>query len=61
MCVNDTVIHLANPHVPFGGVGNSGMGACHEKDRLRHLHPLPHGGAPGRTGPAHAVPYGAKT
>ena len=29
VCVNDTVIHLANPHVPFGGVGNSGMGACH--------------------------------
>lgn len=31
VCVNDTVIHLANPHVPFGGVGNSGMGACHGK------------------------------
>lgn len=29
VCVNDTVIHLANPHVPFGGVGSSGMGACH--------------------------------
>lgn len=31
VCVNDTVIHLANPNVPFGGVGNSGMGCCHGK------------------------------
>ena len=31
VCVNDTVIHLTNPNVPFGGVGNSGMGACHGK------------------------------
>lgn len=28
-CVNDTVIHLAVPGLPFGGVGNSGMGAYH--------------------------------
>ena len=28
-CINDTVIHLANPHLPFGGVGNSGMGGYH--------------------------------
>lgn len=28
-CVNDTVIHLAVPELPFGGVGNSGMGAYH--------------------------------
>ena len=28
-CVNDVIIHLANPRVPFGGVGNSGMGAYH--------------------------------
>ncbi len=28
-CVNDTVIHLANNRLPFGGVGNSGMGAYH--------------------------------
>lgn len=27
--VNDTVIHSANPHLPFGGKGNSGMGAYH--------------------------------
>lgn len=28
-CLNDTIIHLANPHLPFGGVGDSGMGAYH--------------------------------
>jgi len=27
--VNDTVIHSANPHLPFGGKGHSGMGAYH--------------------------------
>lgn len=30
-CVNDTIIHLAVPGLPFGGVGNSGMGAYHGK------------------------------
>ncbi len=30
-CVNDTIIHLANPHLPFGGVGQSGMGSYHGK------------------------------
>jgi aldehyde dehydrogenase (NAD+) len=29
--VNDTLYHLANPHLPFGGVGHSGMGAYHGK------------------------------
>ena len=28
-CVNDTVVHLATSRMPFGGVGNSGMGQCH--------------------------------
>lgn len=27
--VNDTISHIANPHMPFGGVGNSGMGGAH--------------------------------
>lgn len=27
--INDAVIHLANPNLPFGGVGNSGIGAYH--------------------------------
>lgn len=30
-CVNDCLYHLANPHLPFGGVGQSGMGAYHGK------------------------------
>ena len=29
MCVNDTMMHLANEQLPFGGVGNSGMGRYH--------------------------------
>ncbi len=31
-CINDTIIHLANSNVPFGGVGNSGMGKYHGKE-----------------------------
>ena len=30
-CVNDTMIHLATSRLPFGGVGESGMGAYHGK------------------------------
>jgi len=30
-CINDAVMHLANSHLPFGGVGNSGMGNYHGK------------------------------
>ncbi|OEF99900.1 aldehyde dehydrogenase [Vulcanibacillus modesticaldus] len=30
-CINDTVYHFASPHLPFGGVGNSGMGSYHGK------------------------------
>ena len=28
-CINDTILHIANHHLPFGGVGNSGMGIYH--------------------------------
>lgn len=31
LCVNDVMMHLANAELPFGGVGNSGMGAYHGK------------------------------
>ncbi len=31
MCVNETVTHLINSSMPFGGVGESGMGAYHGK------------------------------
>lgn len=30
-CLNDTIMHIANEHVPFGGVGMSGMGSYHGK------------------------------
>ncbi|MDR2511320.1 MAG: aldehyde dehydrogenase family protein [Bacteroidales bacterium] len=30
-CINDTIVHLANHKLPFGGVGNSGMGKYHGK------------------------------
>ena len=30
-CVNDVVIQFANPHMPFGGVGNCGMSGYHGK------------------------------
>lgn len=30
-CVNDTILHLAHPFLPFGGVGTSGMGSYHGK------------------------------
>lgn len=28
-CINDTIMHIANENIPFGGVGNSGMGHYH--------------------------------
>ncbi len=28
-CINDVLIHISNPNVPFGGVNSSGMGSCH--------------------------------
>ena len=31
-CINDVIMHIVNHKVPFGGVGNSGMGAYHGKD-----------------------------
>ena len=30
-CVNDTISHVASAHLPFGGVGTSGMGNYHGK------------------------------
>jgi aldehyde dehydrogenase (NAD+) len=34
-CINDTVIHVSNNHLPFGGVGQSGMGAYHGEASFR--------------------------
>lgn len=30
-CINDTIYHISTPHLPFGGVGHSGIGAYHGK------------------------------
>ncbi|MFY7899983.1 MAG: aldehyde dehydrogenase [Chitinophagaceae bacterium] len=30
-CINNTLVHLANPNLPFGGLGNSGVGQYHGK------------------------------
>lgn len=29
VCINDGLIHIVNHHLPFGGVGHSGMGSYH--------------------------------
>lgn len=31
-CINDDIMHIVNTHMPFGGVGNSGMGRYHSKE-----------------------------
>lgn len=41
--VNGTLMHLTNPHLPFGGVGESGMGSYHGEASVRvfqHLKPV---------------------
>ncbi len=35
VCINDTVIHETTEHLPFGGVGPSGMGRYHGKESFR--------------------------
>jgi len=44
-CINDTVVHLSVPRLPFGGVGQSGMGSCHGKagfDAFTHYRSVLH-------------------
>ena len=31
-CINDVIMHIVNGNMPFGGVGNSGMGGYHGKE-----------------------------
>jgi aldehyde dehydrogenase (NAD+) len=31
-CINDTIIHIAHPAFPFGGAGESGIGAYHGRE-----------------------------
>ena len=43
ICVNDTIVHLAVHSLPFGGVGQSGMGAYHGRagfDTFSHAKPI---------------------
>lgn len=43
--VNDTLVHVAQPDLPFGGVGASGMGQYHGREgflAFSHLRPLHH-------------------
>ncbi|WP_235528477.1 aldehyde dehydrogenase family protein [Pedobacter sp. Leaf194] len=28
-CINDVLVHISNPNLPFGGVNSSGIGSCH--------------------------------
>lgn len=34
-CINDTVSHVANPYLPFGGVGSSGIGRYHGESSIK--------------------------
>lgn len=34
-CINDTIMHIANENIPFGGVGNSGMGSYHGEESFK--------------------------
>ena len=31
-CINDVIMHIVNGNIPFGGVGNSGIGSYHGKE-----------------------------
>jgi len=42
-CINNTAWHFTNHHIPFGGIGNSGIGAYHGKstfDTFTHSKPV---------------------
>ncbi|MBS9767587.1 MAG: aldehyde dehydrogenase [Flavobacteriaceae bacterium] len=42
-CINDVVMHFSNPNLPFGGVGNSGIGNYHGKfgfETFSHQKPI---------------------
>ncbi|RTE87743.1 MULTISPECIES: aldehyde dehydrogenase family protein [Gammaproteobacteria] len=43
LCINDTMVFMLNPNLPFGGVGESGMGSYHGKygfDTFSHQKPV---------------------
>jgi aldehyde dehydrogenase (NAD+) len=44
-CINDTISHIIYPALPFGGIGNSGMGSYHGKagfDNFSHRKSIMH-------------------
>jgi len=43
VCLNETLFHIAQENLPFGGVGDSGMGHYHGKfgfDTMTKLKPI---------------------
>ena len=63
MTINDTLNHLCIPELPFGGVGNSGMGAYHGKngfDAFTHRKAVFHTGRLNLTGIFADPPYGER-
>ncbi|OZM56450.1 aldehyde dehydrogenase family protein [Lottiidibacillus patelloidae] len=34
-CINDTLLHVATPYLPFGGVGESGLGSYHGESSFK--------------------------
>ncbi|KAH7681085.1 Aldehyde dehydrogenase NAD(P)-dependent protein [Dioscorea alata] len=62
MLINDVALHLANPNLPFGGVGESGIGAYHGKfsfDAFSHKKAVLHRSFGGEA-PARYPPYTLK-
>ena len=44
-CINDTIMHVSSDYLPFGGVGESGMGSYHGKasfDTFTHYRSVMH-------------------
>ena len=37
VCINDTLLHYAQDDIPFGGVGQSGMGAYHGREGFESM------------------------
>jgi len=59
-CINDTMMHFANGHIPFGGVGSSGMGSYHGKlnfDTFTHYKSVYYGTAKFFDNPFRYAPY----
>lgn len=60
--INHTLIHLGNPHLPFGGVGASGQGNYHGRwgfDTFSHARAVIHQQAPSATA-LFTPPYGTR-